>query len=368
MRETTSKVEMNKPKVSIVTISYNQEQYIQQTLDSFIDQKTDFNFEVIIADDCSTDNTAGIIREYAEKFPNIIKPILRKKNIGIQSNFIDALQHASGTYIALCEGDDFWTDSLKLHKQVNFLETHKDYSLVFHPVRVFFENHEEEDVTFPTIADSKQFTLKNLLKNNYIQTNSVMYRKVNYDNLLHNVMPFDWYLHLTHAREGKIGFINEVMAAYRRHADGVWWETTHQARDEIWKRHGAAHMLLYAELLKVYGDKVENRQIIDEHIEGTVNILNRIDDAEKISLIGDFVKTHPDLNAILMLSLSRITYKNYKQMDKDQEALRQLKEELYKANREIEKLKREKENILNSKAYIVGDRLAQISRIIRRIK
>src|SRR3990167_8573660 len=90
------------PKVSVVSISYNQEDFIAQTLDSFLMQKTDFDFEVIIADDCSSDKTPEIINDYAKRFPSIIKPILRKKNVGIQNNMSDALSQARGRYIALC--------------------------------------------------------------------------------------------------------------------------------------------------------------------------------------------------------------------------------------------------------------------------
>lgn len=259
---------MKSIKVSIVCIAYNQERYISQALDGFVSQKTNFDFEAIIADDCSTDSTPKIINEYAKKYPNIIKPVLRKKNVGVQANLIDALKRATGDYIALCEGDDFWTSDSKLQKQADFLDAHERYSLVFHPVRVIFENHEEEDAVFPETTDNKQFTSKNLLKDNYIQTNSVMYRKLIYSNLPLDIMPFDWYLHLIHARNGKIGFINEVMSAYRRHAGGIWWSQRSEPQ-LIWKKYGYNYLRLLHELMLLYGDDAENAKIINNHIAGS---------------------------------------------------------------------------------------------------
>ncbi|MDB5162029.1 MAG: sugar transferase [Candidatus Saccharibacteria bacterium] len=356
------------PRVSIVCISYNQEDYIAQAIEGFLIQKTNFSIEIIISDDASTDKTADIIREYEKKNPGLFRTNLRTKNVGVKVNITEALKSATGDFVALCEGDDFWTDPLKLQKQVDFLDTHKDHSLVFHPVRVFFENHEEEDSIFPEVTDNEEFPLERLLKGNFIQTNSVMYRRIGYDQLSQDVMPFDWYLHLTHARNGKIGFINQVMSAYRRHAGGIWWETTSKGRDEVWKRHGAGHLVLYVELLKMYGDKVKTRQIIDEHIEGTINILSRIDKSEKMNLIGEFVEKFPELNGMVVLSLARVTYKNYKQLEKNNKPLKKLESELRTVVARVENLEREKEEIINSKAYRIGGKLARISRTIRRKK
>jgi glycosyltransferase involved in cell wall biosynthesis len=100
----------NNPKVSIISTTYNHEKYIRAALDGFIAQKTNFSFEVIIADDHSKDKTPKIIQEYADKYPHLIKTIIRSKNMGVVANMVDVLQRARGKYIAICEGDDFWTD------------------------------------------------------------------------------------------------------------------------------------------------------------------------------------------------------------------------------------------------------------------
>lgn len=114
------------PKVSIVSISYNQEEYIREALDGFAAQRTEFPVEVIIADDASTDATPRIIGEYAARYPQLFRPILRQTNIGVHANFKDVLSAARGEYLALCEGDDYWTDPLKLSKQVKYLTGIRD--------------------------------------------------------------------------------------------------------------------------------------------------------------------------------------------------------------------------------------------------
>lgn len=122
-----------KPLVSISCITYNHAPYIRECLEGFLMQKTNFPFEILIHDDASTDGTADIIREYQAEYPDLIKPILREKNLysqGIRCINRFNIERAHGKYIAFCEGDDFWTDPLKLQKQADFLETHPDYGLV----------------------------------------------------------------------------------------------------------------------------------------------------------------------------------------------------------------------------------------------
>ena len=127
------------PLVSICSIAYNHEPYIRQCLDGFLKQKCNFAFEVLIHDDASTDGTTEIIREYEEKYPNIIKPIYEKENQWVKGrvgSVIFNFPRAKGKYIALCEGDDYWTDPLKLQKQVEFLEANPEYVLTCHRYKV----------------------------------------------------------------------------------------------------------------------------------------------------------------------------------------------------------------------------------------
>ena len=358
-------------KVSIITISYNQEKYIEQALESFVNQKTNFPFEIIVADDGSSDQTAAIIGKYEKKYPQLFKNILRKKNIGAIANFNDAIKHAKGQFIALCEGDDFWTDNNKLQLQVDFMESHPDYAICFHPVRIFFEGGQTEESIYP--SEINQFTLEQLLKRNYIQTNSIMYRaQDNYDVLASNVMPYDWYLHLYHAQFGKIGFINKVMAAYRRHPGGMWWQTAQSGDiDKIWKKYGVDHINMYIELLKMYGDTTQYRGIIDNHIAGTINALNRIDNKNKIKLMNTYAESFNNLNNALLLSLSRTVYESQMSIESLNQKLAisddRFAKEKIQLEREKSEIQQELIRIKNTKSYKLGHLLTSPYRKLRKI-
>lgn len=118
--------------VSVDMITYNHEPYIKQAIEGVLMQKTNFPFELVIGEDCSTDKTREICLKYKEKYPEKIKLLLPESNLGMTKNFISTLTAATGKYIALCEGDDYWTDPYKLQKQVDFLEANSNYSCCFH--------------------------------------------------------------------------------------------------------------------------------------------------------------------------------------------------------------------------------------------
>ena len=120
------------PLLSIVTITYNHEPFIAKTIEGVLMQQVNFRIELIIAEDCSTDGTRAICQQYAEQYPALIRLITSESNVGAIANERRAMQAARGKYIAFCEGDDYWTDPLKLQKQVDFLESHPDYSVTFH--------------------------------------------------------------------------------------------------------------------------------------------------------------------------------------------------------------------------------------------
>lgn len=219
----------NRVKLSICVVTYNHKYYIAQALDSFLMQKTNFKFQVIVGDDCSTDGTTDILKEYAKKYPDIIKPIFREKNIGATKNALDVYSNAKTPYVAICEGDDYWIDEYKLQKQVDFLEAHPDYLICFHPVKVVYEgfDFEKADEIYPTqkvIESGTTFEL--LLKTNFIQTTSVVYRwmfnQTNTRQYFLDIIPGDWFISLLHAKEGKIKMLPEIMAVYRRHPQGIW--------------------------------------------------------------------------------------------------------------------------------------------------
>ena len=206
--------------VSIRCIAYNQEPYIRQCLDGFVMQNTDFRFEAIVHDDASTDGTAAIIREYAEKYPDIIKPIFETENqFSKKDGSLGRImsEACKGKYVAFCEGDDYWTDPLKLQKQVDFLEGHEEYSMCCTGFTQTFGGNESEKS--PMVFDLDDITIEHLIKGQWIGTATVVYRKELLDDYKppFSHLPFGdvpmWF-HL--ALKGKIKYLKDITANYRR--------------------------------------------------------------------------------------------------------------------------------------------------------
>jgi len=228
------------PSVTIVCTAFNHSPFIRQCLDGFIMQKTSFPVEVLIHDDASTDDTADIIREYELKYPNIIKPIYQtenqfSKNISIFKTFI--LPKLNFKYIAICEGDDYWIDEYKLQKQVDFLEKNTDYSICFHEVKTYSEE-KKEFINNIIINIPDESDIKTLAKKNYINTPSVMYRNnhktlEDYNNFP-KLLIGDYIRHMLFANTGKIKKLNDIMAIYRLHKDGIWQMKTREFKISNW--------------------------------------------------------------------------------------------------------------------------------------
>lgn len=259
------KVVQTVPKVSIVCITYNQEAYIKEALESFVMQKTNFPFEVIVGEDCSTDRTKRIVQEYAEKYPEIIKPIYQKENTGGRKNFVDAMNAATGEYFVINEGDDFFTDKNKLQIQADFMDKHPECSMCFHRVKVFFQDKSKRDYLFPALKKmiryGKNLGYDTLKSDNYIQTNSCMYRKYD-DNfaeyLPKDVAPGDWFRNLYYSRLGKVGFINRVMSAYRKHQKGIWYLISVENKiNEHYLKHGIKIVNFFYQASKFFEDDKE---------------------------------------------------------------------------------------------------------------
>lgn len=280
-------------KVSILTITYNHERFIRQTLESILSQETDFNYEVIVADDASTDRTQEIIKQITDKNPGIIKPVLRKKNIGALANSLDTLKRATGNYIALCEGDDYWSDSRKLQKQVDFLDKNAEYVGSFHRAKVIYEDGSRSSV-YPDVKDSTWYTIEELLKINYIPTSSVLYRRQDYSKMPDNIMPLDWYIHLFHAKFGKIKYMPEVMSIYRKHDVGIWSDYDTD-RDKIWLKYGLQFINLWTEVLKLYKNNKKLTPIIIDSTNDILSIFIDVDGKHKSRLFKDSVEAHPEL-------------------------------------------------------------------------
>lgn len=216
----------NVPLVSICCITYNHSKYIQKCLDGFVEQKTDFIFEILIHDDGSNDGTREIIEEFQERYPNIIKPIFQSENQwskGVRGiNYRYNFPRANGKYIALCEGDDYWTDPFKLQKQVDFLEANPGYSLCFHKSSVIMDDIQQ--FVLPSINENKSFIINDIItESNFIRTESMVFRKSVIDNMeILFVYAGDLFLSLLCASKGKVYFISETMSVYRMHDKGFY--------------------------------------------------------------------------------------------------------------------------------------------------
>lgn len=219
------------PLVSVCVQTYQHANYIKECLDSILIQKTDFEFEILLGEDESTDGTREICLEYAEKYPDKIRLFLhsRKNVISIDGNqtgrfnLLYNLNAAKGKYIALCEGDDYWTDPLKLQKQVDFFKREPGYALCFHPVRVRVGEEVKDDFITKDVQGTT--TIYELAKGNFIHTPSVMMRRNSkVINTLGELCPplGDYVLHILNAQYGKIKKLPDCMANYRVHEGGIW--------------------------------------------------------------------------------------------------------------------------------------------------
>lgn len=217
------------PLVSICCITYNHEKYIRYAIESFIMQKTNFPFEIIIYDDASTDKTKEIIEKYYRDNPDIISPIFQSENQyskgvrGIAARF--TFPRARGKYIALCEGDDYWTDPYKLQKQVDLLEANPDFGMVHTNVNVVDSSNK---VIFASDTNKPSGDVfYDLLKSAFIVTCSTCFRR----DIIHEILDyakinnvkcaFDYWLWLHIAMRTKIHYMPEITSAYRSHSGGV---------------------------------------------------------------------------------------------------------------------------------------------------
>lgn len=224
---------MSETLLSVCLITYNHAKYIKDALDGVLMQKVSFPWEIIISDDCSTDGTQEILMEYKSKYPLLISLKLQNKNVGPAKTWIDLITAPTSKYIAYSDGDDFWTDPLKLQKQVDFMESNPDYSLCFHNVQIKHEGVKVKDYLFCDPSEKETHDIKDAISRHGIPTVSMLFRKellVLPDWFIH-VYNGDYALHLIMAYKGKIKYFNDVMAVYRRNQGGL---NAKGKNSEIW--------------------------------------------------------------------------------------------------------------------------------------
>lgn len=276
------KSDTSKPLVSIDCIAYNHEKYIEDALEGFLIQETDFPFEILVHDDASTDKTADIIKEYEARYPNLIKPIYQIENQFSKGNYPSSInrKRAKGKYIALCEGDDYWLDPKKLQKQADFLEENPDYSMCFHGAMIDAPLHFKYKLKLYNHLENKDYSGEEILKKWTIPTASVVHRaEGEYTDKLNNIYQHPDYIYgdiilfLNLAELGKIHCMNQKMSVYRIHEDSVLNRPGHDNQLKYIKHFKA--------IKEVFGGKY--RHINDTIIAGTyVSISIRLFRQKKI--------------------------------------------------------------------------------------
>ena len=217
---------MDSPIVTVYTLVYNHKPYLRQCLDGLVMQKTNFKYECFVHDDASTDGSASIIREYAEKFPEIIRPMIETENQWSKHDgSLDRIiqKNLRGKYVAICEGDDYWIDPYKLQKQVDFLEAHGDVSLVFTRCHVLLKDKfiDDEYPNFKGINDCF-FNSEQIYSKWIIPTATVLYRRELYKYYNDaRIYAGDRVLHLRMAEQGKVFGMSDYTAVYRINEDGL---------------------------------------------------------------------------------------------------------------------------------------------------
>jgi glycosyltransferase involved in cell wall biosynthesis len=234
-----------KPLVSVRVLTYNHEKYISKCLEGILMQKTNFDYEIIVGEDCSTDKTREIVWDYQKRYPDIIRVITSEKNVGSIQNGERIERACQGAYHAICEGDDFWIDPLKLQRQVDFLEANADYSMCCHDALSIWENK----VSYPRYSCPRDFpetlTAEDIiLRPEVIQTASMVIRSevsrsANAQEWRDKIWCGDTLIKLWALRAGKIKYIDEIMSIYRRHGQGL----SITIRDDMQKEESVVEFL-----------------------------------------------------------------------------------------------------------------------------
>jgi len=319
---------MNEKKtVTVCMITYNHEAFISEAIEGVMMQQTSFPIELIIGEDCSTDRTRKICQEYKLKYPDKIKLLLPESNLGMMRNFYTTLDVSTGKYLALCEGDDYWTDPHKLQKQVDFLEANEDYAICFHPVKIWKDDKIVDDFITHEVPD--ETNICDLVKGNYIHTPSVVFRRnMNVINELKkiNTPAGDFVLYMLNAKYGKIKKLKDIMAVYR-YGVGIW-----STQSET--KNGLNTLSVYCSLIGYFNDEI-NLQLetiflqIFRSIYSPCILLNNKNEVSNHfelypirrelveSIISDYIQFKQERTSIKKLSkrisiLIKMRFRNYK--------------------------------------------------------
>lgn len=231
--------------VSVLVLVYNHELYLRQAMDSILMQKTQYSYKIIVGEDCSTDNSRDILMEYYKRYPDKIELILYKNNVGAERNWVEVAKACTGEYIAYLEGDDYWTDSLKLEKQISFLKKNKQYIGTAHNIRCVDKNGNflHRDLGFYSYQENHIYDFDNVKRTEMVgQTASMLHRNIwkkfknaDWEKFLLCNTNGDLKMSLILGSIGKIYFIHDIMVDHRRVFDeGDSWTAQTAGKNMLW--------------------------------------------------------------------------------------------------------------------------------------
>jgi len=302
--------------VTVICITYNHEQYIAEALESFVRQKTNFKFKVFVGEDCGPDKTAEIVKEYAEKYPDIIVPFLREQNMGAQRNLIDLCQCAESPYIAFCEGDDYWIDDYKLQKQFDYMEENPELRACYCRTKIeapedwhlrsYYIANKQGELIWPDCEPGYKVKLTTITCFDYISFfpahTSTMFFRWNYSLCIP-----EWYfkgiigdtpLFLMQLGEGAAGFLPDVTSVYRRSDVGVFMSTN---QDEHFLKTRLDYVRWISGMLDWYLQNQKNYPKIQLENRIKLEAANYLRTAIKVGdyqAIQMFFETYPDAAVI----------------------------------------------------------------------
>lgn len=250
-------------KLSVFVVTYNQEQYIRQCLESIVMQKVNFDYEVIIGEDCSSDSTPQICDEYAAKYPHI-QVYHHPKNVGLLKNWEFVMNKCKGEYIALLEGDDYWIDEHKLQRQVDWLDAHPDYTLTFTRAEILYENGAtaEEEKDLPHLKE-REYSIEEICSSFKVLSSSTVIRNVLQPvRYSHQLLYADMYTFIELCKRGKAFCIGVPTVKYRVHGKNLSYQ-------------GDFDFFVHAYDQCVYFNKIypELRSIYEPRLESTLGHL-----------------------------------------------------------------------------------------------
>ncbi|WP_297420723.1 glycosyltransferase [Clostridium sp.] len=259
--------------VSINCITYNHEKYVGDALESFLNQKTDFEYEIIIGEDCSTDNTREIIKDYMKKYPEKIRLITSEKNVGMGENERRIYEASRGRYIAECEGDDFWIDPYKLQKQINYMKKNPDCTLCFHNAYKINTKRNIIGTVISKEVDSNVFDSGEIAVLGFIPTASRVYLKKTMEDIP------DWYKtavvgdlpsQLIITSKGYAYFMKDIMSVYRVGVENSATSNLFRINDENKKIENQENLISILDNFNIYSqnkysEKINERRKLYEY-------------------------------------------------------------------------------------------------------